>query len=212
MSLIVQKLRLQRGWSQAQLAELSGLSTRTVQRIEGGHNATAESLKSLAAVFEVDFQELRSVMDAAAPLAPAAAPPDALTTPPETTMTPIPHEASSPTVNSSTRHDELQRHEAARQRNRRPELADLPDDEVRAFKEVRNLRGWYIHALQYVVVIGALFVLNASMSKGVWWVQWPALGWGIGLMAHGLSISKRNRLFGPDWERQQIEKRIGRKL
>lgn len=208
MSLIVQKLRLQRGWSQAQLAELSGLSARTVQRIEGGQNATAESLKSLAAVFEVDFQELRSAVDAAAPAGPVPAPPDVLSTPPEITMTPSPQATSIP----SSSYEDLQRHEAARQRRRHPELADLPDDEVRAFKEVRNLRGWYVHALQYIVVIGALFVINASMTKGPWWVQWPALGWGIGLMAHGLSISKRNRLFGPDWERRQIEKRIGRKL
>ena len=53
--MIVQKLRVQRGWSQEQLAELTGLSPRTIQRIERGHNASAESLKALAAVFEVDL-------------------------------------------------------------------------------------------------------------------------------------------------------------
>jgi transcriptional regulator with XRE-family HTH domain len=31
--MLVQKLRLQRGWSQQQLAELSGLKVRTIQRI-----------------------------------------------------------------------------------------------------------------------------------------------------------------------------------
>lgn len=34
--MIIRKLRLQRGWSQEQLAELTGLSTRTIQRIERG--------------------------------------------------------------------------------------------------------------------------------------------------------------------------------
>ena len=34
--LLIQKLRLQRGWSQEQLAELTGLSVRTIQRIERG--------------------------------------------------------------------------------------------------------------------------------------------------------------------------------
>jgi transcriptional regulator with XRE-family HTH domain len=33
--MLIQKLRLQRGWSQEQLAELSGLSVRTIQRLEG---------------------------------------------------------------------------------------------------------------------------------------------------------------------------------
>ena len=56
--MLVQKLRLQHGWSQQQLAEASGLSGRTVQRIEAGFPASTESLKSLAAVFEVDFSTL----------------------------------------------------------------------------------------------------------------------------------------------------------
>lgn len=59
MSILIQKLRLQQGWSQQQLAEMSGLSTRTVQRLEAGKPASMESLKSLAAVFEVDFAVLQ---------------------------------------------------------------------------------------------------------------------------------------------------------
>ena len=57
--MLVQKLRVQRGWSQEQLAELTGLSTRTIQRIERGKKASAESLKAIAAVFEVDLSALR---------------------------------------------------------------------------------------------------------------------------------------------------------
>ena len=56
----IQKLRLQRGWSQQQLAELSGLSARTIQRLENGQPASTESLKSLASVFEIDFSTLSS--------------------------------------------------------------------------------------------------------------------------------------------------------
>jgi transcriptional regulator with XRE-family HTH domain len=57
--MLVQKLRVQRGWSQEQLAELTGLSTRTIQRIERGQKASVESLKAIAAVFEVDLSALR---------------------------------------------------------------------------------------------------------------------------------------------------------
>ena len=57
--MLIQKLRLKRGWSQQQLAEASGLSVRTVQRIETGHPASVETLKSLAAVFEIDFSTLK---------------------------------------------------------------------------------------------------------------------------------------------------------
>jgi transcriptional regulator with XRE-family HTH domain len=56
----IQKMRLTRGWSQQQLADASGLSARTVQRIESGHAASVESLKSLAAVFEVHFSTLNT--------------------------------------------------------------------------------------------------------------------------------------------------------
>ncbi|WP_296316629.1 helix-turn-helix domain-containing protein [Winogradskyella sp. UBA3174] len=51
------KMRLERHWSQDQLAEMSGLSIRTIQRIENGENAGLESLKSLAAVFEINITD-----------------------------------------------------------------------------------------------------------------------------------------------------------
>ena len=54
----IQVRRLEKGWSQEELARHSGLSTRTVQRIEGGQNAGLESLKCLAAVFETSISTL----------------------------------------------------------------------------------------------------------------------------------------------------------
>ena len=57
--MLVRKLRLKRGWSQDHLAQLSGLNIKTVQRIERGNRASLESLNSLAAVFEVDLEELQ---------------------------------------------------------------------------------------------------------------------------------------------------------
>ena len=53
--MIVRKLRLQRGWSQEQLAQISGLNVRTIQRIERGQVPSLESKKSLAAAFEVQL-------------------------------------------------------------------------------------------------------------------------------------------------------------
>ncbi len=59
--MIVRKLRLQRGWSQEQWATFSGLSVRTIQRIEQGQQPGLESLKALAAVFELDVAQLDGV-------------------------------------------------------------------------------------------------------------------------------------------------------
>ena len=72
--MLIQKLRLQKGWSQQQLADLSGLSVRTIQRIEQGQVASPESLKSLAAVFEIPFSDLKESAMSATETAPAPLP------------------------------------------------------------------------------------------------------------------------------------------
>lgn len=60
----MKSLRLKRGWSQEQLAEFSGLNARTIQRAEKGQSIGSESLKSLAAVFEVSADELKVMIAA----------------------------------------------------------------------------------------------------------------------------------------------------
>jgi transcriptional regulator with XRE-family HTH domain len=54
----LRELRIARQWSQEQLAQLSGLNLRTIQRLESGARASTESLRALAAVFEVPAESL----------------------------------------------------------------------------------------------------------------------------------------------------------
>lgn len=56
--MILKQLRMSRHLSQEQLADMSGLSVRTIQRIESGQNASLESQKCLAAVLDVDLDTL----------------------------------------------------------------------------------------------------------------------------------------------------------
>lgn len=56
--MILKQLRISRHLSQEQLAQMSGLNVRTIQRIESGHNASLESLKCLASALEVDIETL----------------------------------------------------------------------------------------------------------------------------------------------------------
>ncbi len=49
------KLRTEFKWSQEQVAEMSGLNVRTIQRIEKGEQASVETIKALNVLFEVDF-------------------------------------------------------------------------------------------------------------------------------------------------------------
>lgn len=53
-------LRLERAWSQEQLAEISGLSARTVQRLEQGGKASLDTQKALAAALDVPVTAFRS--------------------------------------------------------------------------------------------------------------------------------------------------------
>lgn len=59
MKMSIKQRRLERAWSQGQLAEFSGLSLRTIQRLEKGGRATQESQKALAAVFEISVGDLQ---------------------------------------------------------------------------------------------------------------------------------------------------------
>lgn len=54
----LRELRTARQWSQEQLAQLSGLNLRTIQRLESGAKISTESLRALAAVFEVPAESL----------------------------------------------------------------------------------------------------------------------------------------------------------
>lgn len=159
--MIVRKIRIEKGYSQEQLAEMARISTRTLQRIERGANASSETLKCIASVLDMDFSDLRKDTD-------------------------MPADTSA-------------------------SLPDLPPGEREALEYVRDIKSFYTHALQYGLVMSGLLILNLLTSPGYFWVIWPALGWGIGLLTHGLSVFEVINLFGDDWEQRQIAKRLGRK-
>lgn len=57
----LKQLRVQHGWTQEQLATISGISTRTVQRIEQTGECSLESKMAIAAAFNVKPQWLNNV-------------------------------------------------------------------------------------------------------------------------------------------------------
>lgn len=52
-SSLIRKYRTERLWSQDHLAQVSGLGLRTIQRLESRGSGSNETIKALAAVFEV---------------------------------------------------------------------------------------------------------------------------------------------------------------
>ncbi|CAQ00326.1 helix-turn-helix transcriptional regulator [Clavibacter sepedonicus] len=56
------ELRRERGWTQDRLAEASGITVRTVQRLEAGNDASLETLSLVAKALEVPVRDLFAVV------------------------------------------------------------------------------------------------------------------------------------------------------
>jgi len=74
-----------------------------------------------------------------------------------------------------------------------------------ARQQVSNLKGFYIHLAIYLAVMVLLFYIDYS-DPGNWWIQWPAIGWGIAVLIQGLSIG----IFNSSWEEKKIKKIMGK--
>jgi transcriptional regulator with XRE-family HTH domain len=70
---LIKKLRDERAWSQEHLAAVSGLSLRTIQRVEADGNAAPETRLALAAAFAIDVAQLGAAEATSAPEAQPAA-------------------------------------------------------------------------------------------------------------------------------------------
>lgn len=58
--------------------------------------------------------------------------------------------------------------------------------------------GIHRHIAAYVSGVALLVGINLLTSPGVWWAQWPALGWGIGLASHALGALRRGSVYNPE--------------
>lgn len=80
-----------------------------------------------------------------------------------------------------------------------------------AYKRVKRIKGFYVHAMVYVlinifIVYGNYFG-NPHKDYDFWsWQTFStALFWGIGLLVHGMSVFGRNLFFGQNWEERKIQ-------
>jgi hypothetical protein len=85
-----------------------------------------------------------------------------------------------------------------------------------AKKRVDEIKGFYSNLISYVAVNLGLLVLNLVTSPQYLWFFWPLLGWGIGVLIHGMKVFNIMPFLGKDWEQQKIkefvekENKIGR--
>ncbi len=72
-----------------------------------------------------------------------------------------------------------------------------------AKSHVAKLKGFYIHAGIFAAVMTGLIALDYAKG-GVWWVQWPLIGWGLGLLGHAYLTFAPTKRTGPGWEERKI--------
>ncbi len=189
-----------KAWSQEHLAEITGLSLRTIQRVEAEGKASHETRLALAAAFDCQVSDLGS----------EARP---LPFPFPTGKNPSGGIAESVAVGG----------DAPPSRSSRnlwilPVIAtfllilDLRQNGtirwaqwpllglgiawiqsaarvwiVRRFPVNSRMLGFVTHGITYVLVCGFLAFMDIRTSGRITWSQWPMLGWGFGLCMHGLS-------------------------
>ena len=68
--------------------------------------------------------------------------------------------------------------------------------------EDRVSAGFWAHLASYILVVGALAVLNYQRNPDNLWVLWVAGGWGIGIVAHAFAyFSDRGKMIDRTVER-----------
>ena len=80
-----------------------------------------------------------------------------------------------------------------------------------ARRHVQDVRGFYAHLTVYVLVNAGLFALNMLWSPARIWFAWATFGWGIGLVAHGVSVFALGGWLGAEWEERKIRKYLERR-
>ena len=75
---------------------------------------------------------------------------------------------------------------------------------LRAKERVNEIKGFYGNLLAYLIVIPILAFFNYKTTTFPW-VIFPATGWGIGVLIHGLSAFGYFPFLGKDWERRKIK-------
>lgn len=154
--MIIREYRLKFGWTQSELSEISGLSLRTIQRIENGATPSLESLKALAAVFETDIETLRE--------------------------------------------------------NEKIDEEILNGEEKEVLQHVRNIKQFIQEVFAYFIIIPLLALLNMFNSDISSLTVLTAFVWAVRLICIGRDLFEIEDFLGENWERQQFEKRLRRKV
>jgi len=76
---------------------------------------------------------------------------------------------------------------------------------LKAQKRVEDLKGFYGNLTMYIIIISGLAILNLVTYPKYLWFFYPAIGWGIGVVIHGMSVFNYMPFLGSNWEEKKIQ-------
>ena len=81
---------------------------------------------------------------------------------------------------------------------------------LKAQKRVEDLKGFYGNLTVYVIVILAIGIFNLVTYPQYLWFLYPAIGWGIGVVIHGMSVFNFMPFLGSNWEEKKIQELLNK--
>ncbi len=79
----------------------------------------------------------------------------------------------------------------------------------KAKKRVREIKGFYIHLLVYLLVLCLRLVLQEMRNSSIDGVSFWGMGfWAVGLIAHGCSVFLPHMILGKNWQANKIRELI----
>lgn len=72
----------------------------------------------------------------------------------------------------------------------------------RAQKRVKEIKAFYAHLACYCIVIPVIIYVNLEFSPHYYWFIYSVIGWGSGLLIHGLAVFVLNN---SSWEERKIK-------
>ncbi|MXN89880.1 histidine kinase [Flavobacterium sp. Sd200] len=75
---------------------------------------------------------------------------------------------------------------------------------LKARQKAREIRGFYYNLMCYSIVIPILVFINLKFNPQFHWFWFSLVGWGTGVVFHGLSAFGRIPFMGADWEERKL--------
>ncbi len=78
----------------------------------------------------------------------------------------------------------------------------------KAKKKAKEIRGFYFNVGAYCVFIPVLIFINLTFVPQFHWFWFSMLGWGTGVLMHGMDVFDKNPFLGKNWEERKLKQLI----